>query len=95
MKVVSREPLRKSYEVSGDGALRDVTVSTLLGITPDGGYRYEVYELHGVPREYATKERIEHCFNAWLAAGAAVEYEREALKKAVLEVAEKIKEGEM
>ena len=65
-----------------------MTVSTLLGITSDGGYRYEVYELHGVPREYATKESIEHCFNAWLAAG-------EALKKAVLDVAEKIKEGEM
>ncbi len=61
--------------------MRDVTVSTLLGITSDGGYRYEVYELHGVPREYATKESIEHCFNAWLAAGAAVEYEREALKR--------------
>lgn len=69
-------------------------LSTLLDITPDGQYRYEVYELRGVPRDYATERSIECCYNAWLAAGAAVEYEREMLKKAILDIAEKIKEGE-
>lgn len=62
---------------------------------PDDGITYDldVYEFRGIPYRDGMDESIRFAHQAWLAAGAAVEYERNRLESAVCRLADQIKNG--
>ena len=76
----------------------DITITDVVRCNrnPDNtvaDYELEVYELRGIPYREGMEDSLRYAHQAWLAAGAAVESERQRLEAAILAVAEKIRNG--
>lgn len=71
----------------------DITVTAIVSHPPDEGYTLDVYELHGVPYRPGLEESIRQSHHAWLAAGAAVEQQRQNIINAIFEMADNLKGG--
>mgnify|MGYP003264868791 CR=1 FL=1 len=96
MRVKSRTPPRAAFILSRRGAETcDIELSAVAAQEkkPDGSVEYtvDVYTLRNVPYRDGIEDSLRYSYEAWLAAGAAVEREREILRQAIVEALDSLR----
>lgn len=92
MRVKCRQPPKPyGIEKTGNG-MATITVTDIVAFS-DGEYTVDIFELKGVRCFDGMEENIRKNNRAWVAAGAAVEYEIGVLRAAVMRAADEIRTG--